>query len=77
MELPGAVQPSKASLSGRCPGLSVPEAGGEWGGGAPYSAPPSNSQDDAEAASSPCSGLSFLKCLRWIQVCEDFPGVIL
>ena len=30
VELPGAVQPSKASLSGRCPGLSVPKAGGEW-----------------------------------------------
>lgn len=39
--------------------------------------PPSYSQDDAEAASFHCSGLSFLKCLRGIQVCEAFPGVIL
>ena len=50
---------------------------GESGGGGALLCAPSNSQDDAEAASSPCSGLSFLKCLRLIQVCEDFPGVIL
>ena len=65
-----------SSLGGQHPGVSVPMAGGEWCRGY-LTLPASNSQDDASTAYSHCSGLSFLKCLRWIQVCKAFPGVIL
>lgn len=40
VELPRAVQPSKASLSGRCLGVSVPTAGGVCWGGALLCPPP-------------------------------------
>lgn len=67
--LPWAVQPI-GSLSGQHHEVSVPTAG-ERSAECLHSAP-SYSQDVPRQPLFHCSGLSFLKCLRGIQVCEAF-----